>query len=54
MGYRNRRISEERADYKSNICVLLAKTHGLINGRNKVELGKLKYYTKEKLKLHEQ
>ena len=38
MGQKDKIINEERADNKSNMCILLAKTHGLMNGRNKAEL----------------
>ena len=42
-------MTEEKAEYRDNICVLLSKINGLLSGRHQDELGRMKYYVKERL-----
>lgn len=42
-------VSEEKAEYRDNICVLMSKISGLMSGRHRKELERMKYYVKERL-----
>ena len=46
---KDRKLSQEKSEFRDSLCVLLSKIDGVMTGRHAKELGMMKYYFKERL-----